>query len=45
MQSGPLTGKITKQRTESLPEDDWRSRARAFNEPQLSKNLDLVELL
>ena len=45
MKSGLLTGKMTKERAESLPEDDWRSRARAFNEPQLSKNLELVELL
>ena len=45
MKSGLLTGEMTKERAESLPEDDWRSRARAFNEPQLSKNLQLVELL
>ncbi len=45
MKSGLLTGKMTKERAESLPEDDWRSRARAFNEPQLSKNLQLVDLL
>ncbi len=45
MKSGLLTGKMTKKRAESLPEDDWRSRARAFNEPQLSKNLGLVDLL
>ncbi len=45
MQSGLLTGEMTRERAESLPEDDWRSRARAFNEPQLSKNLGLVDLL
>ena len=45
MKSGLLTGKMTKQRAESLPDDDWRSRAPAFNEPQLSRNLELVELL
>jgi aryl-alcohol dehydrogenase-like predicted oxidoreductase len=45
MKSGLLTGKMTRERAESLPEDDWRSRASAFNEPQLSRNLELVELL
>ncbi len=45
MKSGLLTGEMTRERAESLPEDDWRSRARAFNEPQLSKNLGLVDLL
>ncbi|MBA3471714.1 MAG: aldo/keto reductase, partial [Rubrobacter sp.] len=35
----------TKERAQSLPEDDWRSRAPAFQEPQLSRNLELVELL
>lgn len=28
MKSGLLTGKMTKERAENLPEDDWRSRAR-----------------
>lgn len=45
MKSGLLTGKMTKERAENLPDDDWRSRASAFNEPQLSRNLELVELL
>lgn len=45
MKSGLLTGKMTRERAESLPEDDWRSRAPAFQEPQLSRNLQLVELL
>ncbi len=45
MKSGLLTGKMTKERAENLPEDDWRSRASAFREPQLSRNLELVELL
>jgi aryl-alcohol dehydrogenase-like predicted oxidoreductase len=45
MKSGLLTGKMTKERAQSLPEDDWRSRAPAFQEPQLSRNLELVELL
>lgn len=45
MKSGLLTGKMSKERAESLPEADWRSRAPAFQEPQLSRNLELVELL
>ena len=45
MKSGLLTGKMTRERAENLPNDDWRSRATAFNEPQLSRNLELVELL
>jgi aryl-alcohol dehydrogenase-like predicted oxidoreductase len=45
MKSGLLTGKMTRERAQSLPEDDWRSRASAFQEPQLSRNLELVELL
>lgn len=45
MKSGLLTGKMTKERAENLPEDDWRSCAPAFREPQLSSNLELIELL
>jgi aryl-alcohol dehydrogenase-like predicted oxidoreductase len=45
MKSGLLTGKMTRERAQNLPEDDWRSRASAFQEPQLSRNLELVELL
>ncbi len=36
---------MTKERAENLPEDDWRSRAPEFQEPRLSRNLELVELL
>jgi aryl-alcohol dehydrogenase-like predicted oxidoreductase len=45
MRAGLLTGKMTKERAESLPEDDWRSRDKDFQEPQLSRNLELVEIL
>ena len=45
MVSGLLTGKMTAERIASLPEDDWRRRAVEFNEPRLSRNLRLVELL
>jgi aryl-alcohol dehydrogenase-like predicted oxidoreductase len=45
MKSGLLTGAMTRQRAASLPADDWRSRTSFFQEPQLSRNLALVELL
>jgi aryl-alcohol dehydrogenase-like predicted oxidoreductase len=45
MVSGLLTGSMTSDRVAALPADDWRRRAVEFNEPRLSKNLRLVELL
>ncbi len=45
MRAGLLTGKMTKERAQSLPQDDWRSRDKDFQEPQLSRNLKLVEIL
>jgi len=45
MRAGLLAGKMTKERAENLPQDDWRSRDSDFQEPKLSRNLDLVELL
>lgn len=45
MRSGLLTGKMTRERIENLPSDDWRRNADDFNDPKLSKNLELVELL
>jgi aryl-alcohol dehydrogenase-like predicted oxidoreductase len=45
MYSGLLSGKMTRERIASLPTDDWRSRNRNFQEPLLSRNLRLVELL
>jgi aryl-alcohol dehydrogenase-like predicted oxidoreductase len=45
MGSGMLSGGMTRQRVESLPDDDWRGRDVRFNEPQLSRNLELVERL
>ena len=45
MKSGLLTGAMTRERAASLPADDWRSRSSFFQEPQLSRNLTLVELL
>jgi aryl-alcohol dehydrogenase-like predicted oxidoreductase len=45
MGSGMLSGGMTRERVESLPEDDWRKRDARFTEPALSRNLDLVERL
>jgi aryl-alcohol dehydrogenase-like predicted oxidoreductase len=45
MQSGLLTGAMTRERVAKLPDSDWRSRDQEFTEPKLSKNLELVERL
>jgi aryl-alcohol dehydrogenase-like predicted oxidoreductase len=45
MGSGMLTGAMTRERVARLPGDDWRKHDARFNEPQLSRNLDLVERL
>lgn len=45
MGSGLLTGAMTRERADSLPMNDWRSRSPQFQEPQLSQNLALVERL
>ncbi|MDQ3877093.1 MAG: aldo/keto reductase [Actinomycetota bacterium] len=45
MGSGLLTGKFDRARAENLPADDWRRDAPAFNEPLLSRNLELVDRL
>ena len=45
MQSGLLTGAMTRERVAKLPDGDWRSRDPEFREPKLSKNLALVERL
>ena len=45
MVSGLLTGRMTAERVAQMPADDWRRRAVEFNEPRLSRNLRLVELL
>jgi len=45
MRAGLLTGKMTKERALKLPADDWRSRDKDFQEPNLSRNLQLVDLL
>jgi aryl-alcohol dehydrogenase-like predicted oxidoreductase len=45
MGSGLLTGAMTRERIAGLPDDDWRKDDARFREPQLSRNLDLVERL
>jgi aryl-alcohol dehydrogenase-like predicted oxidoreductase len=45
MQSGLLTGAMTRERVAKLPDSDWRSRDPEFTEPKLSENLALVERL
>jgi aryl-alcohol dehydrogenase-like predicted oxidoreductase len=45
MASGLLSGAMTRERIASLPEDDWRKRSANFQEPLLSRNLQLVERL
>ena len=45
MASGLLTGAMTKERAAKLPEGDWRRSNPDFREPNLSRNLQLVERL
>ena len=45
MGSGLLSGAMTRERAAALPDSDWRSRDSNFQEPKLSRNLRLVELL
>jgi aryl-alcohol dehydrogenase-like predicted oxidoreductase len=45
MLSGMLTGKMSAERVTAMAPDDWRRRNPEFNEPRLSRNLKLVELL
>ncbi|MBZ0291386.1 MAG: aldo/keto reductase [Anaerolineae bacterium] len=45
MQSGLLTGKMSKERVANMPEDDWRKSDEEFTQPRLSRNLALADLL
>jgi aryl-alcohol dehydrogenase-like predicted oxidoreductase len=45
MKSGLLTGHMTRERLAGLPQDDFRRRAIAFQEPHLSRNLALADLM
>ena len=45
MGSGMLTGTMTRERIAQLADDDWRKQDEGFREPQLSRNLEIVEVL
>lgn len=45
MQSGLLTGRFSAERVAGLAGDDWRRRNAQFLEPNLSRNLAIVEAL
>lgn len=46
MASGLLTGAMTRERLAALPTDDWRrEKNKQYQEPLLTRNLKLVELL
>jgi aryl-alcohol dehydrogenase-like predicted oxidoreductase len=42
MGSGLLTGRMTRQRIQDLPADDWRRHDPRFREPQLGRTLNIV---
>ena len=45
MKSGMLSGAMTRERIAAMPADDFRRRTPNFNEPLLTRNLKLVDLL
>jgi aryl-alcohol dehydrogenase-like predicted oxidoreductase len=45
MVSGLLTGKMSAERLAKMADNDWRKKSANFNEPKLSKNLLLADLL
>ena len=45
MKSGLLTGSMTRERVAAFPSDDFRRNALAFQEPNLSRNLKLADLM
>jgi aryl-alcohol dehydrogenase-like predicted oxidoreductase len=45
MKSGMLTGAMTRERIENMHADDFRKRTPNFQEPLLTRNLNLAELL
>jgi aryl-alcohol dehydrogenase-like predicted oxidoreductase len=45
MMSGLLSGKMTRDRVNNFPDDDWRKNNPEFQEPRLYRNLWLAELL
>ncbi|MHB8597979.1 MAG: aldo/keto reductase [Ktedonobacteraceae bacterium] len=45
MMSGLLTGSMNAERVQNMPDDDWRKRNPEFQEPRLSRNLGLANVL
>ena len=45
MGSGLLTGTMTRERVAAFPENDWRRRSRYYQEPELTRNLGIAEVL
>jgi aryl-alcohol dehydrogenase-like predicted oxidoreductase len=45
MGAGLLTGAMTRERALALAPEDWRSKNAEFQEPKLSRNLKIVDLL
>jgi aryl-alcohol dehydrogenase-like predicted oxidoreductase len=45
MHSGMLTGAMNHERVAAMPDNDFRKRAKNFQEPQLSRNLELAQLM
>jgi len=45
MGSGILTGRMTRERIQEMPDDDWRRNDPRFQEPRLSRTLALVDRL
>lgn len=45
MGSGLLTGAMTRERVAALPQTDWRAKNPSFQEPNLSRNLQIAERL
>jgi len=43
MQAGLLTGKMTRERINNMPDNDWRKGNDQFQEPNLTKNLKIAE--
>ncbi|MEL6151404.1 MAG: aldo/keto reductase [Chloroflexota bacterium] len=42
MQAGLLTGKMTRERIQNMPDNDWRKGDDQFKEPQLTRNLNIA---
>ena len=45
MKSGLLSGAMTRERIAAMPADDFRRRTPPFQEPRLTRNLELAEVL